>query len=200
MGEVGRDGGVSLAIGSLQQLAKEHPAMPDLLVTPADKVLPAENKAVTSVAVINAATITTADPLKPRATPTQAPVKPADVSSVRSSQEPRVHQLVQAWAEAWGQKNLDAYFAAYSSSLNPGSGDSRPSWEEQRRSRILSKKKMQIEVTDHKISFSNPGSQAIAVLTQSYQSGPVATVSHKALELSQEKGQWLITREWVNGS
>jgi hypothetical protein len=117
-----------------------------------------------------------------------------------SAQEPRVRELVQAWALAWGQKNIDAYFTAYSSRFNPGSGVSRQSWEEQRRARILSKKQIQIEVTDLKISFSSQGSKAMAVFTQRYESGAIATVSRKTLELAQEKGQWLITREWVSGS
>lgn len=175
-------------------------SMPEVPSPPTDAVLSAGKKAVTSVAALDAAPATTADPVKPSAEPKPALLNPAEVSSVMSAQEPRVRELVQAWALAWGQKNIDAYFTAYSSRFNPGSGVSRQSWEEQRRARILSKKQIQIEVTDLKISFSSQGSKAMAVFTQRYESGAIATVSRKTLELAQEKGQWLITREWVSGS
>ncbi len=114
----------------------------------------------------------------------------------------QVRETVQAWANAWSKKDLNAYLKAYSPSFNPGVNLSRSAWEAQRRDRIMSKKQIQIELSDFNISFSKVNAKATATATflQSYQSGTIVTVGRKTLELSEDKGQWLITREMVIGA
>lgn len=129
----------------------------------------------------------------------QAVARPSDAAGA-SGPESRVREVVLAWALAWSQKDLDAYLKAYSPHFNPGSNLSRSDWEDQRRSRIVSKKQIRIELSKLKISFSNTNSKATATFIQSYESGAIVTVSRKTLELSQDKGNWLITREYVSGS
>ena len=119
-------------------------------------------------------------------------------SAVDSAQQTKVRETVQAWALAWSNKDLSAYLKAYAPSFNPEANLSRSAWEEQRRIRITSKKQIHVELSELNISFSN--TKATATFIQSYQSGAMLTVSRKTLELSEEKGQWLITREFVNGT
>lgn len=120
------------------------------------------------------------------------------IVSANSAQQERVREAIVAWALAWGKKDLDGYFNAYASSFNPGANLSRSAWQEQRRDRIMSKKHIHIELSDFNISFSK--GKATAKFIQSYQSGSIVTVSRKTLELSEDKGQWLITREFVSGN
>lgn len=126
-----------------------------------------------------------------------APAIPA-APKVDSMQASKVRETVQAWAVAWSKKDLNAYFKAYAPSFNPEGNLSRSTWEEQRRVRIMSKKQIHVELSDFNITFSN--TKAVATFVQSYQSGAILTVSRKTLELSEDKGQWLITREFVGGS
>ena len=130
----------------------------------------------------------------------KAPPAPAVsmASAVDSAQQTKVRETVQAWALAWSSKDLSAYLKAYAPSFNPEANLSRSAWEEQRRIRITSKKQIHVELSELNISFSN--TKATATFIQSYQSGAMLTVSRKTLELSEEKGQWLITREFVNGT
>ena len=120
------------------------------------------------------------------------------IVSANSARQERVREAIMAWALAWGKKDLDGYFNAYASSFNPGANLSRSAWQEQRRDRIISKKHIHIELSDFNISFSK--GKATAKFIQSYQSGSIVTVSRKTLELSEDKGQWLITREFVSGN
>jgi tetratricopeptide (TPR) repeat protein len=118
------------------------------------------------------------------------------------AQQTRVKDAVLAWSLAWRQKDLDAYLQAYAPGFDPGSKVSRSAWEEQRRSRILSKKQIHIELSQFKIhvSTANANAKATATFVQHYASGTVVTVSRKTLELIEDKGRWLIVREFVNGA
>ncbi|MGV0961108.1 MAG: L,D-transpeptidase Cds6 family protein [Limnohabitans sp.] len=130
---------------------------------------------------------------------TPAPSLPTSVdSAVDLAQKTNIEKSVQAWAQAWSKKDLNAYFKAYASTFNPGSNLSRSVWEEQRRDRIMSKKQIDIELSEFSISLSN--SKATAKFRQSYRSGSMVTISRKTLELAEDNGQWVITREFVSGS
>lgn len=133
-----------------------------------------------------------------KSTALTSPTMTAENVKVDSAQQERVREAVLAWAVAWSKKDLDGYLKAYAPSFNPGSNLSRSAWQEQRRDRIMSKKQIHIELSDFHISFSN--AKATAKFLQSYQSGSIVTVSRKTLELSDDKGQWLITREFVIGN
>lgn len=127
-------------------------------------------------------------------------VPSAALSAVDLTQQSQVRETVHTWAQAWSQKDLNAYFKSYSPNFNPGANLSRSAWEEQRRVRIMSKKQIHVELSEINISFSNAKTNATATFLQSYQSGAILTVSRKTLELSEDKGQWLITREFVSGA
>ena len=128
-----------------------------------------------------------------------APVQEA-LTAQDLAQQTRVKDAVLAWSLAWRQKDLDAYLQAYAPGFDPGSNVSRSAWEEQRRSRILSKKQIHIELSQFKIRVSTANAKATATFVQRYESGTVVTVSRKTLELIEDKGRWLIVREFVSGA
>lgn len=109
--------------------------------------------------------------------------------------ESNVRDAIQVWAQAWRVKDLTTYFKAYSPNFVPEDNLSQRAWENQRRQRIASKKEIRLELSQFRIGPGGVSSTAIATFTQSYESGTVVAVSRKTLELIEDKGQWLITRE-----
>lgn len=136
-----------------------------------------------------------ASAVSPAPAPEQAVASAEDLA-----QQSRVQEAVSAWASAWREKDVEAYLQFYAPGFNPGSRISRSAWEEQRRARILSKKQIQLELTQFKIRVSAGHSTATATFVQRYESGAVVTVSRKTLEMVKDQGRWLIVREFVIGA
>jgi tetratricopeptide (TPR) repeat protein len=137
------------------------------------------------------------------AAPKSAPASPEpgqalDPAAVLAQQS-RIREAVLAWSAAWAQKDFETYIKAYAPGFSPGGQMSLAAWEEQRRLRILSKKQIQIELGQMKIQMAGVNSKAMVTFVQKYESGAVVTVSRKTLEMVEEKGTWLISREFVSG-
>lgn len=175
-------------------------------VNGADKpTLSAVNKSSANATTTTPAlTLPTPTP-KPVVSPSAAVVAQAEPekevnSTAVLAQQSRIQEAVLAWSSAWSRKDVDAYIKSYASGFNPGAQLSRAAWEEQRRSRILSKKQIQIELAQIKVQMSENSANATVTFVQKYEAGAVVTVSRKTLEMVEEKGRWLISREFVIGS
>ena len=107
-----------------------------------------------------------------------------------------VRNAVLAWAKAWSQKDMNRYLGAYASSFTPPDKMSRAKWESDRRTRIVSKKTISVEVNNFKVEAT--GNKATARFQQIYESDNFKGNSHKTLELVKQGDHWLITRETVN--
>lgn len=90
---------------------------------------------------------------------------------------------------------MDGYFAAYTRNFTSGNM-SRSQWEADRKLKILSKRTISVGIQQMQISVS--GDKATARFQQIYTSDNFKGNSRKTLELSQQGGRWLITREFVN--
>lgn len=112
------------------------------------------------------------------------------------AEEEAVKSAVQNWARSWSQKDLKKYFSAYASNFEPPDHLSRTKWEAEREQRIVSKKKIQVSVSNFKIDIN--GSKAKISFSQTYESDNFKGSSRKSLELSKQSGRWMITRETVN--
>ena len=106
-----------------------------------------------------------------------------------------VSAAVQAWARAWGDKDLNGYFAAYAKNAVPSGKQSRKEWEADRRARIEGKSRISVKVHDLKVSTT--GDSATARFRQDYSAGSLQTSSRKTLEMSKVQGRWVIVRESV---
>ena len=84
------------------------------------------------------------------------------------------------------------YLGAYASNFDTGS-QSRPVWEQARRDRIVSKKRISVEVQSLQITVN--GSRAIAKFLQDYKADTLAVVNGKTLELTRTADRWLIVKE-----
>ena len=106
----------------------------------------------------------------------------------------QVAQAVQRWARAWAQREVDAYAAAYEPDFKGTAGaGSHDAWFAQRRERILSKRKIEVEVSDLKIDLR--GSQAEVRFTQRYRGDELRATNRKRLLLVQQGSAWLIREE-----
>lgn len=140
-------------------------------------------------------TIAAADPSPPLEKPATPPPKPKPAPAVNPSVE--VEQAVHAWAAAWSSRDMSGYYGAYTPEFK-GQATSRKAWEQDRRDRIASRKKIRVEVSDLKIRVD--GDRATAQFRQSYSSDALSSTSRKTLELLRSnRGKWQIRQESVGG-
>ena len=142
----------------------------------------------------------TAAPNQPATAADHAPAAAAAASaqqtaSSAAAEQAAVEHAVQRWAEAWQNKNLSAYFAAYAPDFKPEKGLSLAGWKEQRRARISDKAKITVKV--HGLRVQVDGDKATARFRQHYMSGPLDFDGPKTLQFRREHGKWLIVREIV---
>ena len=106
-----------------------------------------------------------------------------------------VATMVNAWAEAWRTKNVNAYLKFYSDKFVP-EGMSRKAWVAQRKQRIAGQSGS-IGLTLEGVKIDVNGKTARVEFLQHYSSGKFADHVTKVLSLSNEQNQWLIVKEAV---
>ncbi len=135
---------------------------------------------------------------------TTAPVVSGSATSVATAPVARtaspaafgeVQSAIEAWAAAWSQRDMDAYVAAYTPDFaGRDKHASRADWIEQRRSRIVSKKKISVEID--KPQFVARGDKVVATFTQRYRGDGFAETSRKRMSMVKgDSGGWLIQEE-----
>ena len=165
---------------------------------------PTASAAATAAVASASAPAKAAAPAKPSPTvaaaaPAAAPAAPpADepAADARQADRAAVEKAVRDWAQAWSNKDLPRYYAAYASNFTPAKRASRAQWESDRRIRIVSKKSISVEVREMKVSFK--GDTASARFQQLYTSDNLKGSSRKTLEMVRQGNRWLIVRESVN--
>ena len=180
--------------------------------------LPGSTPSVTRPVVVAAATPPAAKPVTPPL-PAPAPVAAAAAPSTPMTQPPaaavapakpllpvpapasattpvdgtrEVEQAVRAWAQAWSDRNMGPYLAAYDPSFETGA-QSRSAWEQERRARILGKSRITVNLLELQITIK--GNRAVAKFRQDYKADALAILSRKTLELARTDKRWLIVKE-----
>ena len=117
---------------------------------------------------------------------------PEQVESFVVAEDKGILDEVNAWADAWADKRLDAYFAHY---VNGFSGEmaNPKAWQLSRKNKILHSKQIKIALSEIKIN--NLESSVEVVFKQNYESGSYQDVGRKTLEMIKVKGRWLIMKE-----
>jgi len=133
------------------------------------------------------------------ATPAPAPAAPAaPAASVPvSAAEQEVESAVRAWASAWSSKDMAAYLAAYGQEFDTPGNQSRKAWEEERRSRIVGKSRINVKLSN--LSVDVKGSKATAKFRQDYSADALNVSSRKTLDMAKTGERWLIVRESTGG-
>jgi tetratricopeptide (TPR) repeat protein len=98
------------------------------------------------------------------------------------------------WVKAWSSKNVKSYLAYYSTSFSPDKGLSYSEWLEQRKQRVAKPGAINVEISIMKVVKSK--NKIVVTFRQKYNSANVNTNSVKCLEWVNDKGTWLITREF----
>lgn len=98
------------------------------------------------------------------------------------------------WAQAWSSKNLNKYFASYSDNFKPAKGESRGTWEKQRRERINKPTHISVELANVHVALQGHNSAKVR-FKQTYRAdgGPIRT--SKTLIMEKMGDNWLITQE-----
>ncbi len=135
-----------------------------------------------------------AAPKAPEPAPAPAP-SPAPAASPAANAE--VESAVRAWASAWASQDMDRYLAAYGSDFTPGGGQSRKSWEQDRRARIVGKSSISVNIENLVIKVD--GDNATAKFRQIYRADNLNVSSRKTLDMQRSGNQWHIRKESVGG-
>lgn len=142
---------------------------------------PAPGTAATTAAVVSgsASAVATA--------PLARPASPAAFGEVKAA--------LDAWAAAWSQRDMDAYVAAYTPDFTGRDKNaSHADWVEQRRSRIVPRKKITVDIDNPQ--FVARGDKVIATFTQRYRGDAFSETSRKRMLMVRGNGGgWLIQEE-----
>lgn len=121
--------------------------------------------------------------------PVVMPVAPAAPSAATKEVEAAVY----AWAASWAAKDMPKYLAAYGKNFDPPGSQSRETWEEERRKRIVGKTSISVKLRD--LTVAVKGNEATARFKQEYVANTLTANSRKTLELVKMGERWVIVKE-----
>ena len=115
-------------------------------------------------------------------------------ATLAASERDDVLKTVNGWASAWSARDVKAYLDYYGSDFQTPGGQSRKSWEEERRLRIAGKGHISVKVEAVQISVN--GNTATVKFRQIYTSDRLTANSRKTLLLTKHHGgKWQIKQE-----
>ncbi|MEY4920536.1 MAG: hypothetical protein RLZZ564_64 [Pseudomonadota bacterium] len=120
---------------------------------------------------------------------------PSIKNNMANNSDSEIDSFVTEWAEAWSSKNITSYLAKYSSNFKTPTGESFSDWQESRRSRIVGKGIITVEVSGTNISRKGD-SFARVTFKQKYTSNKLSQISSKTLILRKEGSGWFIEQEY----
>ena len=152
---------------------------------------PAASAAPPLTAPLAAATAKPAAGVAPAVGAAAAPVVAAPAASSGAAKE--VEETVRNWAAAWSAKDMAGYLGSYGKEFDPPGKIGRKTWEEDRRSRIMGKSRINVQLSDIAVTVS--GTKALAKFKQVYSADGLNVNSRKTLEMVKSGDKWVIVRE-----
>ncbi len=98
-----------------------------------------------------------------------------------------------AWAKAWSSKDVKSYLNSYASDFQTPKGESRKEWAEERRSRIESKGRINVQIEAAQVNVDN--NTATIKFRQLYKSDKLSSTSRKTIVMVKQGNRWLIKQE-----
>ena len=132
------------------------------------------------------------EPEKPK--PVEKPADKPKPAALAADPSAAVLQAVNAWAQAWSNRDADAYLAHYARDFKTPKGQDRAAWEKSRRARIGGAKSISVGVDSPEVTMKDPDS-ATVTFRQAYRSDTFKSNSRKTLRLIRSEGRWLIEDE-----
>jgi len=117
--------------------------------------------------------------------------KPKKLSKEELSIE--IKKIIKNWKVSWENKDMQGYLNSYASNFNYPNNMNKVEWEKYRTNRIVSKKTINILISNINLIFKKE--KITATFVQNYKSGKLNQISNKTLVFIKEKGQWLIFKE-----
>ena len=105
-----------------------------------------------------------------------------------------VDAFVGKWAQAWEQKNVEAYLSHYSRDFAAPGGLSLAAWKKQRHQRLGKPKFIKIDIRDIRKNMETD-TRAQVTFIQKYNSDTYGDQVAKTLDLVWEDGSWAIAKE-----
>ncbi len=126
------------------------------------------------------------------------PVKAAEPTKLAADtaldEEKNVLEAVGNWAKAWSSQDVEKYLASYADSFITPKGQSRKTWEEQRRQRITAPRSIGLALTNQNVNLVD-STHAKVTFRQSYKGAGSPIRTDKTLLLKKVGSNWLIEQE-----
>jgi tetratricopeptide (TPR) repeat protein len=129
--------------------------------------------------------------------PKPAPVKPTPAVAADDPNKSQAVASLQAWAQAWSDRDVPGYLSHYAPDFEVPGGASRANWEKERKERIERPKSIEvrIEVTNVKMG----DNEAVVTFHQTYKSDTLKSSNTKVVKLVHVGDKWLIKQERAGG-
>lgn len=131
----------------------------------------------------------------------QEVIKYKETTVTRKNDFEIVTEFIEAWANAWEQKDVEKYFSYYASDYTSSYYDDHILWKEDRKKRILNKSKINISISNISINFDiEKEEKAIITFNQNYVSDNYKDQVIKKITLIKKLNNWIIiSEELVDG-
>ena len=127
------------------------------------------------------------------AAPAVASPAPTAAPAASAGAEKDVETAVRNWASAWSGRDMAGYLGSYGKDFDPPGSVARKTWEEDRRSRIMGKSRINVKLAD--VAVSVTGTKAVVKFKQTYSADALNVTSRKTLDLVKTGDRWQIVRE-----
>lgn len=113
-----------------------------------------------------------------------------------ASPEGQIMAVLNAWAEAWRNRDEEAYLAAYAASFRPEGGQTKEEWEKRRRLLLGVSRNIDLQV-DGVVTEAVTADRAQVSFRQFYRSDTYRDAVIKQLKFIRVEDRWLIEEEKV---
>lgn len=120
-----------------------------------------------------------------------SPSKPVAVPSDYTA----VMHAFEAWRAAWGARDLDGYFAAYSDDFTPDAHTSHAAWMREKRRIIMAKNYIHVGAKNIVFKSTATGKRAQLSFLEDFVSNDYKESTRKLLEFAKINGVWKIVHE-----
>jgi ketosteroid isomerase-like protein len=121
------------------------------------------------------------------------PVPAAPAASV--ADETQIENALESWLQAWRDRNIAAYLAAYGDQFTPADGSSHRSWVAARTKKLASATTIDVQIRDVAMTRQAPDLFKVS-FRQDYTAGNYRETGRaKTLLVARSDGRWQIVRE-----
>ncbi len=124
------------------------------------------------------------------------PEPAATATTPAAVEDQLVLKALHAWANAWSQRDDEAYFAAYDPGFIPQGGGSHADWVKRKRMLLSVARNIEVKIESPSVEPAGDGS-VIVTFNQFYQSDSYRDAVVKQLRMRERDGRWLIVDEKV---